>query len=294
VVSKSTNQYNNQTMKSILTTTVLIAGLLIQTMGLAQTSRKADQIVKRNKQVVQAIITEINETQVLYRDPTKPKNTLPIAINKSEINKLVYANGQEESIDHGDDNTPPKKSDKISIFVAAGGGGAMMSSPILSLIYKSSPALSYSGGLGIHVPIGKYLAVAPMATFAQFGGKLLGLYYTDEVEVYSYQSAQVSLPILFTSPPAGIRFFGGVGPYMSYNFGSTYTKSDSGILSVEKSIDFETEQKALHFGGMVQVGLQMKKISVFGYYTRSFTQLEKVVITEPTVSTFGLGLKVHF
>jgi outer membrane protein W len=281
-------------MKSILTKTVLVVALLVQTVGFGQTTRKSDQIVKRNKQVVQAIITEINEKQVLYRDPTKPKNAMPIAIDRSEINKLVYTNGQEEVINQ--ESSSKSKTDKISVFVTAGGGAGVMSSELITALLgaKSNLTLSYSGGLGVHIPIGSFVAVAPMATFTQFGGKFSDPSDAATYFKYSYQSAQFTLPILFTSPPADVRFFGGAGPYLNYAFAGKETEAESGIVLEETAMDFKELQNPLHFGVAAQAGVKMKMLSIFGYYTRSLSTLERKIEIDPVVSTFGLGLKVHF
>ena len=110
-------------MKSIFTTTVLVAGLLVQTLGFAQT-RKLDQIFKRDGKSMSVIITEINDTQILYKDPSKPNGTA-IAIDKSKVNKAVFANGETEMFNITTtqkklDNNPKLTGDKIDFFITAG------------------------------------------------------------------------------------------------------------------------------------------------------------------------------
>ncbi len=253
--------------------------------------------MKRNNQTMQVIITEINETQVLYKDPTKPKGAAMV-MDKSQIKKLVFANGQEEVIAASKPKTDSKSksgAEKPSFFVTAGGGGGTMTSNVLALLgIKTNLTLSYSAGVGVHIPFGKVVAIAPTATFTQFGGKFSDPTDATSYIKFSYQSAQFAVPVLFTSAPSSARFFGGVGPYLSYAFAGKSIEAESIIGSKETPLNFETTQQPFHFGAMAQIGIKMKAVSVFGYYTRSLSTLERQVNIEPAASTFGIGLKVHF
>ncbi len=290
-------------MKFIITTSLLLVALLVQTVGFAQT-RKADQIVKRNNKTIQAIIVEINEKQVLYRDPTKPQTSPPIAIDKSDINKLIYANGQEEKI--GGERNPDEQpvagaKEKMSVFLTGSGGMGVLASPIAVFFdAKTAFSLAYSGGLGVHIPLGSMVAIAPMATYTQFGGKFTDASDATSYEQYNYQSAQLSVPIMFVSPTPVAKFFVGAGPYVNYAFGGQSTTASAG-LTESKDLNFAADPNnpddiiynPLQFGAMGQLGVKINHFSIFGYYTRSLSSLDNKKELS-SASTFGLGLKIHF
>lgn len=286
-------------MKSIFTTIVLIAGLLVQTLGFAQT-RKLDQIFKRDGKSMSVIITEINDTQIVYKDPSKPNGTA-IAIDKSKVNKAVFANGETEMFNitttqkKSDDKTK-LTTDKIDFFVTAGGGLGLLSVDVFDLLgLKQKSILSFTAGAGVHIPFGP-IAIAPTITFSQFGGR-----FTDPTDATSHidvkmQAVQVALPVMYQSgnSKSSSRFFVGIGPYATYAF-SGKTTDVSGGMSADTPIDFTKEFNALHFGGLAQIGVRAGSVSIFGYGTQSFSNLaQSATQAKASATTFGLGVKFHF
>ena len=59
--------------------------------------RKPDLLYKKDKTILEAVIVEVSETEIQYRRFSNPQGPVYV-VKKSEVNKIVYTNGETEEL----------------------------------------------------------------------------------------------------------------------------------------------------------------------------------------------------
>jgi hypothetical protein len=181
------------------------------------------------------------------------------------------------------------------LFITAGGGFSNVKSEGGVTNTTSDNIINYRGGIGFMIPIAGPILVAPTAEYVMMGAKQ-NVFGTDVKAEVNF--GVLTLPIMFQSGDSDspIRVIGGVGPYAAYGINGKGT-----VGTVTTDVTFSEKEgddrfKRLHFGAAGNLGVRFGPISVYGYYTQSFTNLTAVPTTstaKDSFITYGAALRFH-
>ncbi len=293
--------------RTLLTLSLLISGLLLHLTSFGQAVRRPDQIVRYDNTVIEALISEINETAVSYRKIAAPQGPV-YQVKKTDVSYVRYANGDVERFDGkgakanpatrtatparnqpmarqtAPDRPAPNASStdtKTRFGLTAGGGGGLFLIPAPGK--NSDMGLSLRGGLTAEIPLGKHVGFAPSVEYLRFS-QSVGTVTT----ALNYGVVTLAIVPLYNDAKP-INLFYSLGVYGAYGLN---------ITGAGESTSFkDAEVTAIHAGGDIKLGVRFSQAFTvyaqgdYGFMTMDGSPTNKANITQVT---FGGGIRYLF
>lgn len=288
-----------------LTMSLVLSSLFAQLTSFGQTTRRPDQIVRYDNTVIEALISEINETSIAYRKVAAPQGPI-YQVKKSDVSYVRYTNGDVERFDGKGKASPnarpaptpgrnqpvarqaapaaPKASStdpKTRFGVTVGGGGGLFLIPAPGK--NSDMGLSLRGGLTAEIPLSKRIGFAPSIEYLRFS-QSVGTVTT----ALNYGVVTLAIVPLYNDAKP-INLFYSLGVYGAYGLN---------ITGSGESISFkDAEVTAIHAGGDVKLGVRFSQALTiyaqgdYGFMTMDGSTTNKANITQVT---FGGGIRYFF
>ncbi|MEZ0485633.1 hypothetical protein [Fibrella aquatica] len=294
-------------LRTLLSLSLLLTSLFSQLISLGQASRRPDQIVLYNNTVIEGLISEINETLVVYRKVSAPQGAR-FQVKKSEVDHVRYANNDIERFDgKGNKATPAKRTaapvasakkpvsardvpvrqaqpqaadadnrTRFGLTLGAGGGLWMAEGE------SSDMGLAFRGGITAEIPLGSSVALAPSVEFMQ-----LSQGESPSTVALNYGVATLAIASLY-KPGRSVNLFYSAGVYGAYGINIT--------ANGESATFDEANFSPLHVGAELKLGARFSPaFTVYGQGNYGITSMISVS-GAPAVSqvTFGVGLRYLF
>ena len=292
----------------LLIASLLIGVLVAHLTSFSQAVRRPDQIVRYDNTVIEALISEINETSIAYRKVAAPQGPL-YQVKKTEVSYVRYTNGDVERFDgkgakptakplsnataiasRKQPAAPARSAPKASsgdvhtrFGITVGGGGGFWR-------YEkenSDMALSLRGGITAEIPLGSRIALAPSVEFLRFSRK-------EGAVTTALNFGVVTLAIVpLYNEAKSVNLFYSIGGYGAYGINVT---GDGESASFKDSF-----LSPIHVGADLKLGARFSQnLTVYAQGDYGITtMIDKSLssaLAVPTVSqvTFGVGLRYFF
>ncbi|MBO0936703.1 outer membrane beta-barrel protein [Fibrella sp. HMF5335] len=288
-------------LRTLLTLTLVVSGLLASLTGFGQANRRPDQIVRYDNTVIDALISEIDETSVSYRKTSAPQGAL-YRVKKSEISYVRYTNGEVERFDgKGAKTTPARPTAMVASrtqpaarlapvaraneaktrFGLTVGGGAGL---FLSSVVNSDMGMALRGGLTAEIPLGSSIALAPSVEFLRFSR-------TESKITTALNYGVVTLAIVpLYKEGKSVNLFYSLGAYGAYGINITAEGESASFKELGVS--------TFHAGGDLKLGARFSQaLTIYAQGDYGFTTMAADApkgAPQVTQATFGLGIRYLF
>ena len=293
-------------IRTFLTISLVTLSLLVSLTGFGQANRRPDQIVRYDNTVIDALISEIDETSIAYRKTTAPQGAL-YRVKKSEISYVRYTNGEVERFDGKGAKAGPAARPTVAtasrtqpaarpsapqkalaspgdvktrIGLTVGGGGGFWRAES----ENSDMALSLRGGITAEIPLGRRIGLAPSAEFLRFSRK-------EGAVTTALNFGVVTLaivPLYNKAKPVGL--FYSIGAYGAYGINAT---GDG------ESVSFKNAGLSpIHVGADLKLGARFSQnLTIYAQGDYGLTTMVDKSLSGafgiPNIAqvTFGIGLR---
>lgn len=150
----------------------------------------------------------------------------------------------------------------IRFGIQAGTSIASQKAKAMGINISSDSKFSITAGVLAEVPVSGAISFQPALNFTQKGSKFsMSSFGMDAESSETLNYVELPLNVLYNASAGNGKFFGGLGPVLSYGFGGKAKSKESGEPEVSEDIRFgsnkeEDHYKPFEFGGNIVAGYE--------------------------------------